>query len=113
MTGVPPVSRTPEGFGRKTGGTPPRGPRYRKGDDPIVRLRAREPWADDRVRPRGIVTGAATGRALYHKGSRPQSTGPDECKGDNSIARSVVFLADGSYVKQMVIGTLLGSRSRW
>jgi len=36
-----------------------------------------------------------------------------DCYGDNVLAGLDAVLADGSYVKQMVMGTWLGSWSRW
>ena len=35
------------------------------------------------------MTSAATGRALCDDGSRPQPTGPDECKGDKGAVEAV------------------------
>jgi hypothetical protein len=40
-----------------------------------------------RLRPPAVVTRAATPRLHCNEGSRPHPTGPDECKGDNSIVR--------------------------
>jgi hypothetical protein len=42
-----------------------------------------------------------------------RKVGTNAALGDNALVGSDAVLADGSYVKQMVIGMLLGSRSRW
>jgi hypothetical protein len=43
----------------------------------------------------------------------PGTAFPIICSARPAAATTGSALADGSYVKQMVIGTLLGSRSRW
>jgi hypothetical protein len=59
--------------------------RKRSGSSAVREASADYLDAAPRRSPRGIVTSAATGQALFREGNRPQPTGPDEGNGDISL----------------------------
>ena len=50
---------------------------------------------------------------LWHERDRQRDDVADNHLGDEGLFSGDLPVADGSYVKQMVIGTLLGSWRRW